>query len=466
MTGVHGAIRRSDDTLGSFGDARLRRVGARLLAAMQNAPTMCLHALAETRNEALRFGQFLDNPAVSADEMLVHTGRVTGRRAAGRHALAVQDTTELHFASHGASKRGFGRAGNGEDIGLFLHPTVAVDAATGGVIGLVGAQVLNRTEGLVADRNTRAADAKESRRWLAGAETAAAVLEDAALVTVVADRESDIYDQFARRPEGAHLLCRAAQDRALTTGSRLFASCASWPEQDRVCIEIPARGPRPARSAQVAIRFGEVTLRRPAKAARSLAETVTLRVVDVREVGVPEAMTEDKDAVHWCLLTTHAVPDVTRAREIVGWYRLRWTIEQVFRTLKSAGAEAENSQVVEARRYVKLAVTALIAAVRIVQIVVGRDAATGQPLSDAADPADTPMLKSCCAKLEGRTAALKNPHADDTLAWFAWIVARLGGWSGYHSRGYKPPGPKIIARGVLKLDGIKQGWALAHSANV
>jgi hypothetical protein len=50
--------------------------------------------------------------------MLVHAARQTNRAASGRHVLAIQDTTELHFPSHGASKRGFGTAGNGADVGL------------------------------------------------------------------------------------------------------------------------------------------------------------------------------------------------------------------------------------------------------------------------------------------------------------------------------------------------------------
>jgi len=452
----------SEAEFGSFGNVKLARTAATLLKAMQETPTMCLHALARDRNETAQFGRFLDNPAVSADEMLVHAGRLTGQRVAGRHVLAVQDTTEPHFANHAASKRGFGAAGNGHDIGLFVHPTIAIDAAHGGVIGLVGAQVLNRAGGKVADHHARDADAKESRRWLSGAETAADTLAQAARITVVGDRESDIYDQFARRPEAVQLLCRAAQDRALATGGRLFATCAAWPEQDRTPMEVPARGARPARSARVALRFGEVSLRRPATATRGLAETVTLRVVDVAEIDPPDA----KEAVHWCLLTTHEVADMARAREIVGWYRARWTIEQVFRTLKSAGAQAEASQIAEANRFLKLTVTALMAAVRVVRIVIGRDGATGQSLADAADPADTPMLKVFSTKLEGRATLLKNPYPCDTLAWFAWIVARLGGWSGYTSKGYKPAGPKTITRGLMKLDGMTEGWNLAHSAHV
>ena len=217
-------------------------------------------------------------------------------------------------------------------------------------------------------------------------------------------------------------------------------------------------GALPARTVTVALRWGEVTLIRPATAPRRLPQTVAMRVVDVAEVDVA-----GPNQVHWCPLTTHAAESLVQAGEIVRWYQARWTIEPMFRTLKSAGTQAETSQVAEARRFVKLAVTALIAAVRIVQIVIARDAATEQPISDVADPQDAPMLQAFNAKLEGRTARLKNPHDPATLAWFAWIVARLGGWSGYTSKGYKPAGPKTIARRLIKLDGMTRGWNLAHS---
>ena len=122
------------DDLGGFGDVRLRRVGARLLEAMGEQPLTCVRALAKDRNEALSFGRFLDHSSVSYGEMLITAGRFTGRRAAGRHVLAIQDTTEFNFPSHAASKSGFGRSGNNRDLGLFLHPTIAIDAAHGGMI--------------------------------------------------------------------------------------------------------------------------------------------------------------------------------------------------------------------------------------------------------------------------------------------------------------------------------------------
>ena len=91
--------------LGRFGDKRLACVGEALLASMQRKRTLCVHRLAEDRNQALQFGRFLANPAVTVHEMLAATGRQTNQRAAGRHVLAIMDTTELHFATHEASKQ-------------------------------------------------------------------------------------------------------------------------------------------------------------------------------------------------------------------------------------------------------------------------------------------------------------------------------------------------------------------------
>ena len=115
----------------------------------------------------------------------------------------------------------------------------------------------------------------------------------------------------------------------------------------------------------------------------------------------------------------------------------------------------------------KLAVVALIAALRIMQLVIGRDGRTAQSMADAIDPANETALKALNGSLEGRTEKLKNSHPLASLAWLAWIVSRLGGWSGYTSRGYKPAGPKTIARGLLRLDAFLEGWSLAnHSADV
>jgi hypothetical protein len=436
--------------LGRFGNRHLATTGDDLLAAMQKQRTMCLHALASDRNETRRFNDFLDNEAVTRHEMLVYAGQLTARRAVGRHVLVIADTSEANFATHTGRKRGFGTVGNGKDIGVFVHPLLAMDAEHGGILGLVGAEVITRPAGEepapakagMEHRKRRKADDKESRRWLAGAETAGDVLAEAAMITGVEDREGDIYDQFAQAcpcegggPDNVHLIVRAARDRSVGREQKLFAACADWPEAGRYLIKVAAKrgkygkGQRAERTALVAVRFGEVTFKRSACAGRDLPASLTMRVVDVREVDPPE---DPKQRVHWCLLTTHTVNAPDEPKQTLGsspraaWYQMRWTIEQVFRTMKTDGVNVETSQITTPGSLLKLVTVALIAAIRVVQLVIGRDGSTGQKLTDViADPVEVPALQAIHTTLEGRTQKLKNPHDPTSLAWYAARLVRL-----------------------------------------
>src|SRR5262249_28018798 len=147
----------------------------------------------------------------------------------------------------------------------------------------------------------------------------------AAMVTVIGDRESDIYEEFDRIPDTrTHLLTRACRDRALVGGGRLFAITETWPVQHRYALELRAQPGRPARTAQVALRFGEVKIRRPGNCSDPAASPrLVLRLVEVRELD-PAV----EEPIHWRLLTTHEVTTVAQALQIVAWYRQRWHIEQ------------------------------------------------------------------------------------------------------------------------------------------
>jgi hypothetical protein len=432
--------------------------GRDFLGALVERKTCCLRKLGGSRAGEVRFGRFLRNPNVTKEEMLRATAGATGARVAGRQVLVIQDTSELNFSGHVLSKQGFGTVGNGVDIGFFIHPQLVVDALTGGIIGLAGASVINRLEGAKPNRHKRKADDKESRRWLQGARTAGEALAQAAEITVVADRESDIYDEFARRPANVHLLTRLAQDRALANGGRLFAFAAALPEKLRYEIEVPPKGGRPARKAVVSLSFGKAEVARPANGAdKTLAQSVSLNIIDVREIDPPARETP----VRWLLATTHEVESVEDARRMVFWYRRRWLIEQLFRTLKSQCLRLEDSQIIEVEPLAKLTVAAMVAAARVLQLVQARDGATEQRLCDAFEPADEPLIETLVGKLEGRTQKQKNPHAKGTLARAAWVIGRLGGWSGYIGGGYRPPGPKTMYDGLVQYDAIRRGWAMA-----
>jgi hypothetical protein len=336
---------------------------------------------------------------------------------------------------------------------LFVHPMLAVDSRA--LLGLAGMQLWTRDGAASPDYRDQPIEEKESYRWVQGALSAKMVLAAAAMVTVIGDRESDIYEEFDRIPDGhTHLLTRACRDRALVEGGRLFAIADTWPIQHEFDLDLRAQPGRPARTAKAALRFGEVTIKRPGRCSDPAASRqLTLRMVDVRELNPPA-----DGAIHWRLLTTHVVTSVTQALQIVAWYRERWHVEQLFRTSKSQGLDLESSQVESAEALFKLAAIAMIAATKIMQLVLARDGTVERPATDVVTPEQLPMLEAVQTSLEGKTAKQKNPHPMHSIAWLAWIIARLGGWTGYASE--RPPGPITMRRGWQRFEQMAHGWRL------
>lgn len=279
------------------------------------------------------------------------------------------------------------------------------------------------------------------------------------MVTLVADRESDIYEEFAApRPAHVHPLLRAGQDRLLKGGAKPFESLALQPVAGCQRIDVPAQPGQPARRAKTRVSFARVEIERPANGfdRKRLPATVELGAVRVAEIDPPAGV----KPVPWLLLTTHAIANLDAAMAMIGWYKQRWTIEQVFRTMKTQGFAIEDSQIVTPAVMAKLATAVLIAAVRVMQLVHARSGQTGQKLTDAIDAAAEPLVEALAVKLEGKTERLKNPHARGTLARFAWVIGRLGGWDGYEGHGYKPAGPKTMAHGLTRFDAVRQGWSM------
>ena len=162
------------------------------------------------------------------------------------------------------------------------------------------------------------------------------------------------------------------------------------------------------------------------------------------------------EPLHWRLLTTHEVADAAAAWRIVGWYKKRWTIEQLFRLIKTEGLQLEDSRLETADRLLKLTAIAAKAAVITLQLVQARDGRSADPASRAFSEEQIELLAAFAAKYRGRTALQSNPHPAKSLAWAAWIIARLGGWDGYPRT---KPGPITMRRGVEYFLGVAQAWS-------
>jgi hypothetical protein len=421
--------------------------GAALLERMVVRTTVCVRRLANgCRAQIVRYGRFLANPKVTVAALLEGWGEQTARAVAGRHVLAIQDTSEVHFRTTAGRPRGLGEVGRGNIHGLLVHAMVALDAATGTCLGLVGGRVWTRHGRVTVAHKRRALADKESERWITTALRAKEVLAAAAMVTVVADRESDLYAEWATVP-GAnfHVLTRVMQDRRLANGARLYATGARFAEADTRGIVVPRRGPHePSREARLTLRFGRVVLNRPQDSARDLPPCVTLTLIEIIERDAPAGVAP----LHWRLLTTHDVTSVDAAWQIVAWYKLRWAIEQLFRILKSQGLQLEDSQIARADRLLKLAAIATKAAALTLQLAQARGGGD-EPASLAFTSEEMAALEAVNTQVEGKTETQKNPHIRHSLAWAAWIIARLGGWDGYRSS--RPPGPITFKHNAVQL---------------
>jgi hypothetical protein len=410
---------------------RLLSVGARAVRVRR---------LGGDRAGEIRLTRFLRNAAVTPREMVAQASQRTSQRCQGRDILVIQDTTVIRSEGGG---------------GDYLHAAMALDAGDGAILGLVDGQFLRRTSGHKALRRDLPVEEKESFRWLQAADEAASVCAGARQVTVVSDREGDIYEAFALRPDGVELLVRAAQDRSLEDGGKLFAALDALPPAGCADLDLPARPGVKARTVQLAVRFAALPLARPHRGFRQgLPDAVELQFVDVREVSPRPG----QPAVHWRLLTTHPVTDAAEAWAVVELYRKRWAIEQLFRTLKTKGFDIEGLRIEDPDPRDKLVMATLIAAVTIQQMVHARDGGPGplRPCTDAFDPQDIPLLEAFSAKLEGKTERQKNPHPKGSLAYAAWVCARLGGWTGYYGK----PGPIVMLEGWLEIQAAKRALTI------
>lgn len=421
--------------------------------------SVCLRrAAGGKRSQIVRYGRFLDNRKVTVGSLIEGWGKQTAHAVAGRHVLAIHDTSEINFRTTPEHRRGLGEIAKGNSYGVLLHAMLAVDAQSGDSLGLVAGEIWTRQGRQVIAHDKRAASERESRRWLSTALAARQVLSAALMVTVIGDRESDIYGAWAQVPEDSfHLLSRSMQDRALVGGGSLDATVAAFPVAACRTLELVERPGRPSRDAELELRFGEVMIKRPHRCDPDLPDGVRLRVVEVSEPNPPAG----QEPLRWCLLTTHQVETLAEAWQIVAWYKLRWTVEQLFRTLKKQGLQLEDSQVETADRLLKLTAIATHAAALIMQLVQARDGQRVQPASVAFTADEIAALYAIeTDQYAPRTEKQRNPHPKESLAWAAWIVARLGGWDGYSSS--KPPGPITFKHGLEYFHGIAKGWGLRN----
>ena len=446
----------------ALGDARLVRrlcVLARDFYARPpgNVPQRC----GGERARAKAAYRFFDHPEVNLQSVLRPHYQATLARAAREPVvLAVQDTTILNYSTHPATERlgPISSERTGKVIGLLMHDTLAFTPA-GTPLGLLDVQCWARDPAQFGKKHRRRAlplEEKESVKWRRSLEalaTAQAQCPQTRLVSV-GDREADIYELFvwaAAEPGRPQLLVRAEQNRrVLDEHGHLWTQLAAQPLAGVKAVQLPRRAGRPARTAQLEVRFAAVQLRAPKTRCR--LPSVQVWAVWAREVGAPPRA----EPVEWMLLSTAPVTDMAGADEKLDWYARRWGIEVYHRTLKS-GCRIEQRQLGHADRIEACLGIDLVVAWRIFHLAkLGRE---------------TPQVPCTVYFEENEWKALvgfirKNaaaPPEPPSLREAIRLVAQLGGFLGRNGDG--EPGAQTLWLGLQRLDDIRSAWEIFTHAS-
>ena len=423
----------------------------------------CLRFLAGDRATEVSFGRFLGNRKVTVTEIESSLAQRTEKACQeGDPVLLIQDTVECGYPRQPLKKALFGHTSDSQTQGFFMHPAIAVNAQTLELLGLGAVDVWTRTEapGKAKDRGKKPTQQKESRRWIEVPNRAKERLTQASQITVIGDQESDLFDLFWQVPDArTEVLIRAHHNRETAEGSRIYDYLAQLEVKDRLTVEVPAiAGVRTERRAQLEVRYGSLELRCPDSSQYQQAPaSIAVSVIDVREQ--PASVPPGEDPIQWLLITTHRVNTNAQARQMIHFYCARWSVEQVFRTLKKQGFDLEQSQIQTPESMKKFSVILLGGAIKVMQLTHARDGKSEQSAEVAFDDNEVDLLTQLNDQLTGTTEKQRNPFLAGSLAWASWVIARLGGWKGYPSE--RPAGPITMYRGLAVFEAQLQGWLLA-----
>ena len=432
-----------------FKDKRIAKRANAVLAKMTSCGSSVINRFFNNFAEKTASYRMFNNSKVTKEAIVQSYAAACSehiREDAGRHVLCIQDTCEINFEGHNLRMRKKGKVPgcvSNEEAGCFLHPTIAIDAESLVPYGFTHIRMWSRNEGSPGCRERKykqlPPEGKESFRWSESIEKTVAALGTSVRVTMLSDRESDVFDVLRRGNSNGNtvrLIVRSNQNRRLYDSDiKLHDFMRSLAPDGTYDLPLPPSHGRKGRTAKMEIRYARVCIAAPADTHQKYGEGLCYNCIRVSETE--DSVPEGEKPIEWVLLTNHDVTSVADAMQCVEWYKCRWYIEELFRILKRKGFMIEDIQLEKTECIEKNILFAVYSALLTITLKHAFDRPELYVDTAATKLFDTDEIEAArliSPSVNGKTAKQQNPYKDGTLPWLSWIIARLGSWSAYLSQ--------------------------------
>ena len=433
-----------------LGDKRRTQRLVRVAEQIAGNPSASLPNQTETWGDLKAAYRLFDCEDVTFEAIARPHWELTKKLAKGR-TLVIGDTTEIDFGRF-REIEGVGPTGNGTGQGFLLHNALMVSADTEEILGVAGQTIHYRTKKRKSKKRPTAPQRlkkknRESEVWGNVIDQIGPPAEGSSFMHVF-DRGADKFEVYCHLlQQRSDWVIRACQvHRSVLVGDTeermpLKAYLPMLKPLGSYTIQLRARPGQPAREAELKVRIGQIKIPRPQHVSpwvRKLKQSpIPMTVLEVVEVNAPQSV----EPIRWVLFTSLPVVTFEDAWIIIGYYELRWLVEEYHKALKT-GCRTESRQLKTTRRLEVLVGLTSVVAVRLLKLKSLARTNPDVPAQRVVPSAWLKMLKLARKNL--------NRVHDLTVGQFYREVAKLGGFLGRKSDG--EPGWITIWRGWEKLN--------------
>lgn len=326
-------IRQEFETI-NLNDPRLNKRFFKVASELAERPAESIHSASSDWAATKAAYRLFDNEELESSKIMEPHFLSTSVRCNGRKKIIVaQDTSYIDFNKHKRTT-GLGKSfkSHGQQVrGICMHAGLAM-TEHGLPLGLIYNKLWVRKENKIPEyqRTSLPIQLKESYRWIECLKQSKKYINEAQIV-VVSDREGDIYECFEQAYElDVDVVVRQQHDRKLEDDLKISEALSLEKVKGKHSVLIPGNGSRKPVNACLEIRYKKIELScRPngqTSHQNRHRENLELYVIDASDV---------ENKLNWRILTTLPIEKLQDAKDILNYYKMRWSVELFFKTLKT-----------------------------------------------------------------------------------------------------------------------------------